>query len=215
MHEARPLHAPGKRDDVLRADYVRAQSTFQSWIERDVAGRVENDIDILGDAFSFLFRKPQVVFSDVAADDRDLVANETVERRAVTLAQRIERRRADNVVPETCFGFLLRASAHRHVNLADIRKAMQQHAKRHFAQKARAADQKKAAVPENFGWRKCIVGHRFSESVSNRREVRSCAWRRSTSINRLPARGSLALRRRAVCRRPRPRSRPRLAESVL
>ena len=44
-----------KRDDVLRADYIRAQTALERWIESDVAGGVDNDVDIVGDRLCFFF----------------------------------------------------------------------------------------------------------------------------------------------------------------
>ncbi len=94
----------------------------------------------------FFFGVTEVVFADVAAEHDHLVANESFERAAVAFAQRIEGRRGDHAVPEARFRFFLRARAHRHVDAPDIRKAMQQHAERDFAEKAGAADQEDLAV---------------------------------------------------------------------
>ena len=81
----------------MRADHVGAQTAFQSRIESYVAGRVEDDVDVFGDRFGFLFREAEIVFRNVAADDGDFISNKIVERGAVTLAHRIKRRRADDV----------------------------------------------------------------------------------------------------------------------
>ncbi len=74
MDQRRTLHPSRKRDHVLRSDYVRAQATFECWIESYVAGGVDDDVDVVGDCLCFFFGVAEVGFSDVAASDDDLVA---------------------------------------------------------------------------------------------------------------------------------------------
>src|SRR5260370_17778459 len=105
MNQARALHAFGERNHVLRADNIRAQSAFQSRIESDVAGGVDYHIDVISNSLRVLFTEAEIVFGDVTADDSNSVTNETIQRFAVTLAQRIEWRRRNDVIPEARFGF--------------------------------------------------------------------------------------------------------------
>ena len=70
------------------------------WVEGDVAGRVDDDVDVVGDRLSFFFAVTEVGLGDVTAFDDDFVVDETFERTAVAFAQWIERRRSDDVVPE-------------------------------------------------------------------------------------------------------------------
>ena len=118
MDQRRTFHAARKGDDVLRADDVRAQAALERGIESNVAGGVDDDVDIVGDGLCFFFAVAEVRLGDVAASDDDLVADETFERAAVTFAQRIERRRGDDVVPEAILRLFLRTRAHGEIDLA-------------------------------------------------------------------------------------------------
>ena len=53
--------------------FVRRRA-FECGIEGDVAGAVNNDIDILGDRLSFFFAISEVGLADVAARDDDFIA---------------------------------------------------------------------------------------------------------------------------------------------
>ncbi len=150
MDHGRTFHPARKRDHVLRADDVRAQTAFESWIEGDVAGGVDDDVDVVGDGLGFFFAVTEVGLGDVAAPNDHFVVNKTFQRAAITLAQRVERRRRDDVVPEPCFRLFLRACAHREVDLSDVRKAMQQHAECYFAEEAGASDEEDLPIRVNF-----------------------------------------------------------------
>src|SRR6185503_6068948 len=100
MDQRRPFHASRKGDNVLRADDVGTQAALESWIESYVAGGVDDDVDVVGDGLRFFFRVAKVCFGDITASDDYLVVDKTFERAAVKFAQRIERRRGDDVVPE-------------------------------------------------------------------------------------------------------------------
>ncbi len=128
MNQTGSLHAFGERDHVLRADHIRAQRALQRWIESYVARRVDDDVDVVSDPLRLFVIETEIVVRDVAADDRDFVANESVERAAISLAQRIERGRRDHVIPKARLGFFLRTRADGNVHSPDVRKAMQQHA---------------------------------------------------------------------------------------
>ncbi len=150
MDEGRALHAPRESDHVLRADDVRAQAAFECGIESYVAGGVDNDVDIVGDCLRFFFAVSEVCLGDVAAAHNDFVADETFERAAVSFAQWIERRRRDDIVPETNLRLVLRTRTHGEIDLADVRKTMQQHAQRYLAEKPCAPDQENASIFINF-----------------------------------------------------------------
>src|SRR5437867_4111024 len=152
MNQTRALHAFGERDDVLRADDIRAQPAFQSRIEGHVAGRINDYVDVAGDALRFFVAETEVVFSYVTPHDLYLVTDETVERAAVSLAQRIERGLGKHIVPEARFRFFLRACAHGHIDAANIRKAIKQHAQCDLAEKTGAADQKNLSIAIDFSW---------------------------------------------------------------
>src|SRR6185436_7663890 len=130
MDQRRTFHAARKRDDVLRPDDVRAQAAFECGIESDVAGGVDDDVDIVGNCLRFFFAVTEVRLGDVAASNDDLIVYEAFERTAVTFAQWIEWRRGNDVVPETIFRLFLRTRAHGEIDLPDVRKAIQQHAER-------------------------------------------------------------------------------------
>ena len=100
-----------------------------------------------------LFGVTEIRFADVSANHAYFVANETCKRVSVPLAEWVEGRSGDHVVPEARLGFLRRTRAHGDVHAAEIRKAMQQHAQRDFAEKARAADQKDLSTVIDFCWR--------------------------------------------------------------
>src|SRR5678816_2235059 len=142
MDQGRPFHSPRKSDNVLGAYDVCPESTFQCGIERNVSGRVDNYIHIVSDSLRLFFGISEVCFPDVAASNYHLVANEPLECATVPFSQWIKRWRSDDVVPEPCFRFLLRPSANGDVNLANVGKAIQQHAQRYFAEKARTPNQK-------------------------------------------------------------------------
>src|SRR6266480_954273 len=152
MNQTRTLHAFGERDDVLRANDIRAQPAFQGRIEGHVAGRINDYVDVSGDALGLLVAEAEIAFSNVTTHDFYLVADETVERAGVSLTQRIEWRLGKHIVPEARFRFFLRAGAHGHIDAANIRKAIKQHTQRHFAEKAGAANQKNLAVAVDFSW---------------------------------------------------------------
>src|SRR5574338_834841 len=138
VDQRRTFHAARERDDVLRTDDVRPQAAFEGRIESNVAGGIDDDVDIAGDGLCFFFAIAEVCLRDITAFDDHLIVYKPLERAAVTFAQRIERRRRDDVVPETIFRLFLRTRADREIDLADIREAMQQHAQRDLAEKTRA-----------------------------------------------------------------------------
>jgi len=51
--------------NVLRAEDVRAQRAFQSWIERHVSRRVDYDIDVVAILLSFFLNKAEITSADV------------------------------------------------------------------------------------------------------------------------------------------------------
>ena len=99
MDQAGPLHAFGEGDHVLRADHIRAQRALQGRIERYVTGRIDNDVDVVGDLLGLFIAEAKIVVRDVAAYDLDFVPDESVERAAISLAQRIERGAYPDVLP--------------------------------------------------------------------------------------------------------------------
>ena len=107
VNQRRSFHSLREGDHILCSDDVRAQSTLEGGIESNVSGRVDNDVNVVSEALGRFFCKSKVAFSDIAADHCYFVANEIVESGAVTLAQRIERRRGNHVVPEACLRFFL------------------------------------------------------------------------------------------------------------
>ncbi len=125
MNQTGPLHALGKRNHVLCAHDVRAQTAFQGWVESNVAGRVDNDVEVVGNALGFFVAETKVGFCDISTDDYDFIAYETIHRATIARAQRVERRGSDDVIPKTGFGFFLRAGADRNVHSPDIGKAVQ------------------------------------------------------------------------------------------
>src|SRR5215831_20936708 len=157
MDQAGPLHPFRESDHVLSSDHIGAQGAFQSRIESNIAGRIDNDVEVLGYAIRLLFSKAEIIIGNIAADDGHLVANEILERCSVSFAHGIERLGRDHVVPESRFRLFLRARPHGHIHAANIRKAMQQHAERHFPEKAGAADQKDPPVIKDFGWRQLVL----------------------------------------------------------
>ena len=100
MDERRALHALRESDHILCTDDVRAQAAFERRVERDVTGRVDDDVDIVRDRLGFFVAVAEVCLGDVAAFDDNFVANETFERTTIKYAERIKRRRGDDVVPE-------------------------------------------------------------------------------------------------------------------
>ncbi len=157
MDQRRSLHPFCEGDHVLRPDDVCAQAAFECGVKRYVAGGIDDDVDVVGNRLRFFLAVTEVGFGDVAAANDDLIVDETLERAAVALAQRIERRRGDDVVPESCFGLFLRPRAHREIDLSDVRKAMQQHAERHLTEEARASNQEDLAVVVDLGRREIHI----------------------------------------------------------
>ena len=147
------LHAFCKRDNVFCPNYVGSKSTFQRGVESDVAGGIDNDVDIIGDRLCFFLGIAEIRFCDVTAPDDHLVLNETFECAAITLAQWIKGRRCNDVIPETRFGLFLRSGANSDVDLPDIRKTVQQHTEGHFAHESRAADHEDVPTLKNLSWR--------------------------------------------------------------
>src|SRR5215213_8757494 len=154
MDQRGTFHPARKSDDVLRADYVGAQAALERGIESYVAGGVDDDVDVAGNGLCFFLGVAEVWVGDVAAADYHLVVNKTFERTAITFPQGIEGRGSDDVVPEAGFRLLLGTSTHCEIDLADVRKAMEQHAQRHLAEKACASDKEDAAVAIDFSWGK-------------------------------------------------------------
>src|SRR5215510_2939464 len=101
MDQCRTFHPFGKGDNVLRPNYVSAQRAFESRIKRYVSGAVDYDIDVVGNALSFLLRVADICLTDVPAENNYLVAYEPFECTAITLTKRVERRCSYHVVPET------------------------------------------------------------------------------------------------------------------
>src|SRR5512132_4459364 len=99
MNQSRALHPLGKCDNILRAHHVCPQRAFESGIESDVAGAVEDDIDVVGDSLRLLLAVAKIGLSDVAAKHLDLVANEPIQRASITLAKGVEMRRGNHTFP--------------------------------------------------------------------------------------------------------------------
>src|ERR1043165_707029 len=150
MDQGRTFHPPRERDDVLCADYIRAQSALESGIESYIAGGVDDDVDVFGDSLCFFFGIAEVCLRNIAASNNYLVVDETFKRAAITVSQRIERRRSDDIVPETILRLLLRTRAPGEIDLADVREAIEQHTQRYLAEKARAPDQENTPVLIDF-----------------------------------------------------------------
>src|SRR6185369_6145218 len=93
MDQGRTFHPAREGDDVLGSDYVRAQSAVERRIESDVAGGVNDDVDVVGDGLCLFFGITEVCLGDIAASNDDLVVDKTFERAAITIAQWIEGRR--------------------------------------------------------------------------------------------------------------------------
>src|SRR6185436_1846983 len=95
----------GKGDYILGANYVSAQSTLQSGIEGDVAGAVDDDIDVVGDSLCFLVAIAEGDVANVSTQHRHLVATKPFKRGTVTLAQWVEWRRGNDTIPKANFRF--------------------------------------------------------------------------------------------------------------
>src|SRR5437764_14727313 len=153
MDQRRSLHPLGEGYNILGADDVGAQTTLERRIKSHVAGGIYDDVEVTRDALRFPFGKAEILFGDIAVHHYHLIANESVEGVTVALSQRIERRRGDDVIPKASFGLFRRSGPHGDVNAPDVRKAMQQHAQRHLAEKPGAADQKDLSVLIDFSRR--------------------------------------------------------------
>src|ERR1041384_3684405 len=101
MDEGRTFHPAREGDDVLCSDYVRAQSALERGIESDIAGGVDDNVDVIRDGLCLFFGIAEVCLGDVATPNDYLIVDETFERAAITIAQWIEGRRSDDVVPKT------------------------------------------------------------------------------------------------------------------
>src|SRR5262249_20073105 len=141
VDQRRTFHPSRESDNVLCTDDIRAQSALERRIESHVTSRIDNDVNIIGDCLCFFLAVAEVRLGDVTASDDHLVINETLERATITLAQRIERRRRNDVVPETILRLLLRTRAHGKINLPNTREPVKQHTQRNLAEKPRAPDQ--------------------------------------------------------------------------
>src|SRR5829696_7596281 len=86
VNEGRAFHPARKGDNVLRADHVGAQAALESGIESNVAGGVDDDVDIAGDGLSFFFRVPEVSFGNVTTSHDYFIVNKTLERAAIAFA---------------------------------------------------------------------------------------------------------------------------------
>ncbi len=95
--------------------FVRKRA-FERGVESDVAGAIEDNVDIVGDSLRLVLAVAEIRFGDVAAEDDNFVANESIQRAAVTFAQRIKRWGGDHAVPKTRFRLFLRTSTHRDVD---------------------------------------------------------------------------------------------------
>src|SRR5262249_33413939 len=156
MDQRGSFHPLCKRDDVLGAYYVRAQCALERRIEGDVSGAVDYNIEVVSNALRIFFGIAEVCIADITTEDLNFLANKSFKSAAISLAERIEWRSGDHMVPEARLRFFLRSGSYRHIHATDVRKAMQQHAQRNFAKEACAADQKNFAIAVNFSWRKFI-----------------------------------------------------------
>src|SRR4029434_5358649 len=103
MNQRRALHSLRKGNHVLRAHYIRAQRALESWVEGDVAGAVKNDVDVVGNSLGLLLGVAKICLADIAAQHDHFVSNESIQRAAVTLTERIEWRRRNHAVPKSRF----------------------------------------------------------------------------------------------------------------
>ena len=140
MNQSRALHPFRECDHVLRSHHIRPQSALESGVESNVSCRINDNVNVVSQALRLFVGESKIVLGDIAADYPYLVTNKIVERSAITFSQWIERRRRNHIVPEACFRFFLRACAHRDIDFPNVRKAMEQHAQRHFAEKTGTAD---------------------------------------------------------------------------
>src|SRR5438445_3060389 len=152
VNQGRPLHALRKGDHVLCANNVGAQGALERRIERHIAGRVNDYVEVVGEFLRVLLGVAEIQFADISANHADFIANKSCKGVSVSLAEWGEGRGGYHVVPEARLRFLGRARAHGDVHAAEVRKAMQQHAQRDFAEKACAADQKDLSTFIDFRW---------------------------------------------------------------
>ena len=132
-------HPLGEGDDVLGALDVGAQRRLERRVERHAPRRVDEHVDVLGDPLGQLLGQAEVRLGDVAVDDHHLLAQERRQRllAAVLVAQRIERRRGHDALPEARLAVGARAAPHHHVGAADLGKPVEQHAEQHLARRTR------------------------------------------------------------------------------
>src|SRR6267378_2156958 len=110
MDQRRPLHASSKGNNVLRSDNVRAQGTFECGIESDIAGAVNNHIEVVRYALGFFLAIAEVRIADIAPEHDYFVANKPLEGAPISFAQGIEWRGREHTVPETRFRLFTGAS---------------------------------------------------------------------------------------------------------
>ena len=78
VHQGWPFHPSRESNHILRADNVRTQGTFKCGIERDVAGAVDDDVDVVGNSLSVIFGVAQIGIADISTQHGNLAANKPV-----------------------------------------------------------------------------------------------------------------------------------------
>jgi hypothetical protein len=98
MNQRGPLHPLANAITFCVPTTLVRRALSKVGLRRYVTRGVDNDIDVTRDAFGFLFGETQIGLGNVTANNRNLVANEIFERRAVAFTHRIERLGRNRVV---------------------------------------------------------------------------------------------------------------------
>src|SRR5215470_12177919 len=97
------FHPARKGNHILSANDIGAQTAFQRGIERNFTGRVDQNIDVLGNCSRLFFTVPKIGLRYISTLYDDFVTDEAFESATIAIAQRIKGRLSNDVVPKTGF----------------------------------------------------------------------------------------------------------------
>jgi hypothetical protein len=130
--------------------YVRAQTALRVGLKVTLPAELMTMSTSSGNSLCFFFGVAEVCLAMSPPLTITLSLTKPSSALPVTFAQWIERRRSDDIVPNRFSDSSCERAAHGEIDLADVRKAIEQHAQRHLSRENPSSDHENLSVSIDF-----------------------------------------------------------------